>query len=33
MHGKIDEVMREFHQGKLLVRPLAAGEVELKLVA
>ena len=30
---KIDEVMREFHRGKLLVRPLAAGEVELKLEA
>jgi YgiT-type zinc finger domain-containing protein len=30
---KIDEVMREFHGGKLLVRPLAAGEVELKLEA
>jgi YgiT-type zinc finger domain-containing protein len=28
---KIDEIMREFHRGKLLVRPLAAGEIELKL--
>jgi len=25
--------MREFHRGKLLVRPLAAGEIELKLEA
>ena len=30
---KIDEIMREFHRGKLLVRPLAAGEIELKLEA
>jgi len=30
---KIDEVMRNFHEGKLLARPIAAGEVELKLKA
>jgi YgiT-type zinc finger domain-containing protein len=30
---KLDEVMREFHRGKLLMRPLAAGEIELKLEA
>ena len=30
---KIDEVMRNFHKGKLLARPIAAGEVELKLKA
>ncbi|MFQ6056506.1 MAG: type II toxin-antitoxin system MqsA family antitoxin [Methanosarcinales archaeon] len=28
---KIDEVMRDFHEGRLLVRPIAAGEVELKV--
>ncbi len=28
---KIDHVMRDAHQGKLCVRPLAAGEVELKV--
>jgi YgiT-type zinc finger domain-containing protein len=28
---KIDEVMRDFHEAKLLVHPLAAGEVELKI--
>jgi len=27
---RIDEVMQEFHQGKLLARPIAAGELELK---
>lgn len=27
---KIDEVMRDAHSGKLCVRPLAAGEVELR---
>jgi YgiT-type zinc finger domain-containing protein len=27
---KIDEVMRDAHNGKLCVRPLAAGEVELR---
>lgn len=27
---KIDKVMRDFHEGRLLARPLAAGEVELK---
>lgn len=30
---KLDEVMREFHRGKLLMKPLAAGEIELKLEA
>ena len=28
---KMDEVMRDAHQGKLCLRPLAAGEVELKV--
>jgi len=28
---KIDEVMRDFHEAKLLARPIAAGEVELKI--
>jgi len=28
---KIDEVMQDFHQGKLLARPIAAGELELKV--
>jgi YgiT-type zinc finger domain-containing protein len=28
---KIDEVMRDFHRGKLLAHPIAAGEVELKV--
>ena len=28
---KIDEVMRDFHEGKLLARPIAAGEVRLKV--
>jgi len=28
---KIDDIMRDAHQGKLCVRPLAAGEVELKV--
>ena len=27
---KIDEVMRDFHEGKLLAHPIAAGEVEMK---
>jgi YgiT-type zinc finger domain-containing protein len=27
---KIDEVMRDFHRGKLLAHPIAAGEVEMK---
>jgi YgiT-type zinc finger domain-containing protein len=26
---KIDRIMKVFHEGKLLVRPLAAGEVDL----
>jgi YgiT-type zinc finger domain-containing protein len=30
---KIDEVMKEFRTGKLLARPLAAGEIELKMSA
>jgi len=30
---KIDEVTQEFRAGKLLVRPLAAGEIELKTSA
>jgi len=30
---KIDEVMKEFWTGKLLARPLAAGEIELKMSA
>ena len=28
---KIDEIMREFHKGTLLAKPIAAGEVELKV--
>lgn len=28
---KIDKVMEDFHKGKLLARPIAAGEVELSL--
>jgi YgiT-type zinc finger domain-containing protein len=28
---KIDEVMRDFHEARLLARPLAAGEIELKI--
>ena len=28
---KIDEVMREFHEDRLLAHPIAAGEVELKV--
>ena len=27
---KIDQVMKDFHAGKLLAHPIAAGEVELK---
>jgi YgiT-type zinc finger domain-containing protein len=30
---KIDEITQEFRAGKLLVRPLAAGEIELKMNA
>jgi YgiT-type zinc finger domain-containing protein len=30
---KIDEVMREFRAGKLMTKPLRAGEVELKMSA
>jgi len=28
---KIDKVMRDFHEGRLLMRPIAAGEVELEI--
>ena len=28
---KIDEVMRDFHGGKLLAHPIAAGEVDMKI--
>ncbi len=28
---KIDEVMRDFHEARLLARPIAAGEVQLKI--
>jgi YgiT-type zinc finger domain-containing protein len=28
---KVDEVMRDFHSGKLLAHPIAAGEVEIKV--
>lgn len=27
---KIDEIMRDFHEGRLLARPIAAGEVRLR---
>ncbi len=27
---KIDKVMREFHKGKLLAHPIAAGEIKLE---
>jgi len=27
---KIDKVMRDFHKGKLLVHPIAAGEIQLE---
>ena len=30
---KIDEVMKEYRAGRLLARPLAAGEIELKMSA
>jgi YgiT-type zinc finger domain-containing protein len=30
---KIDEVMKEYRTGKLLTRPLVAGEIELKMTA
>jgi YgiT-type zinc finger domain-containing protein len=30
---KIDEVMKEYRTGKLLARPLVAGEIELKMTA
>jgi YgiT-type zinc finger domain-containing protein len=30
---KIDEVMNEYRSGKLLTRPLVAGEIELKMTA
>jgi YgiT-type zinc finger domain-containing protein len=28
---KIDRIMREFHEGRLLMRPIAAGEVKFKI--
>ncbi len=28
---KIDEIMEDFHEARLLAHPLAAGEVELKI--
>lgn len=28
---KIDKIMREFYEGKLLMRPIAAGEIELEI--
>lgn len=28
---KIDKIMKEFHEGKLLMRPIAAGEIELEI--
>jgi len=27
---KIDKIMKDFHEGKLLARPIAAGEIDLK---
>ena len=30
---KIDQVLKEYRAGKLLARPLAAGEIELKMSA
>lgn len=27
---KIDKIMREFHEGRLLMRPIAAGEIKLE---
>lgn len=30
---KIDQVMKEYRAGKLLARPIAAGEIELKMSA
>jgi YgiT-type zinc finger domain-containing protein len=30
---KIDEVMKEFRAGKILARPIVAGEIELKMSA
>jgi len=30
---KIDEVLKEYRAGKLLARPIAAGEIELKMSA
>lgn len=30
---KIDEVMKEYRAGKILARPIAAGEIELKMSA
>jgi len=29
---KIDEIMRDFHKGKLLVRPIAAGALAQRLL-
>ena len=28
---KVDDVMRDFHRGKLLAHPIAAGEVKIKV--
>ena len=28
---KIDRIMREFHEGRLLMRPIATGEIELEI--
>ena len=28
---KIDKIMREFHEGRLLMRPIAAREIELEI--
>lgn len=28
---KIDEIMKDFHEARLLAHPIAAGEVELKI--
>ena len=31
--GKIDKIMREFHEGKLLAHPIPAGEIDLSEIA
>lgn len=33
LSDKIDEVMKEYRTGKLLARPLVAGEIDLKMKA